>query len=109
MTDANPYEMYLEAVALSALQIGASFALESVGSLQLERFGNIALAAFVGSLGVGLYQRRARIAVAAARRAEPDLERRLARLRKKGGTNLVGPVIVGGLLLAMLFRGMGVL
>jgi hypothetical protein len=59
----------------------------------------------VGSIGVGLYLRRARRVIAAARLAEPDLERRLALLRRKGGTSVLWPLVVAALLIAAIVLG----
>jgi hypothetical protein len=54
-----------------------------------------------GSIGVGLYLRRARRVIAGARQAEPDLERRVALLRERGRTSIRWPLVVGALLVAV--------
>jgi hypothetical protein len=83
----------------------APFLIGAVGALVhepgLERISNLALVATCGALGNGLYLRRARLVVADARRAEPELERRLALLRKKGGTSILWPLLVAALLIAL--------
>jgi hypothetical protein len=81
--------------------------LTSLVSLEkaLDRVINFVGIAVVGSIGVGLYLRRARRVIAAARLAEPDLERRLALLRRKGGTSVLWPLLVAALLIAAIVFG----
>jgi hypothetical protein len=71
------------------------------GVRSLDKVVRLASIAVVGSIGVGLYLRRARRVIAAARQAEPDLERRLALLRAKGGTSILWPLVVAALLIAV--------
>jgi Protein of unknown function (DUF2628) len=72
-----------------------------VAGRDVDRVFNAVGFAIVGTLGNGLYLRRARIAVAAARQAEPDLERRLALLRKKGGTSILWPLLTAAALFSL--------
>jgi|SRR5579859_424832 len=70
---------------------------------------NIAVASTVGTLGNGLYFRRARRVIEQARREEPDRAKRISYLRRRGGTTMIGPlvllfVIVGSIALAGLER-----
>jgi hypothetical protein len=66
----------------------------SGNAANLERAVNLAVAIVVGSMGNGLYLRTARRVIAAARAEEPDPQRRLALLAKRGGTSLLA-VLVG--------------
>jgi hypothetical protein len=58
----------------------------------LDRALNFGIAAAVGTLGSGLYLRRAERAILAAR-GEPDQSKRLDMLRKQGGISWVWPMV----------------
>jgi hypothetical protein len=78
----------------------------------LERVIQIVLAVTIGALGNGLYLRRAKIVVAAARARESDEERRQVLIRKAGGTSwvalltgIVGTVMFGACMVVLADSG----
>jgi hypothetical protein len=99
-------KMYREFAVLFVALVALSILTEVTGASGLDRIINLLAFVTAGSLGVGLYLRRARIVVAAARQVEPDLERRLALLRKKGGTSLLWPLLAAAILVGLSFLGL---
>jgi hypothetical protein len=94
-------KMYREfAIFFLAEAVGGTLVGLAAGR-DVDRIFSIAAFAASGTLGNGLYLRRARAVVAAARHAEPDLERRLALLRKKGGTSILWPILAAAVLIAL--------
>jgi Protein of unknown function (DUF2628) len=75
---------------------------------RLTRVIDVAVAATVGMLGNGLYLRRARRVIAAARAEEANPERRMHLLTVRGGTSALWP-LVGVVVLAVLLAVLAVL
>ena len=66
----------------------------------VARVEDIAVAVTIGMIGNGLYLRQAQRVIGAARAQEPDLERREALLRARGGRSWIGLLIVVALTVA---------
>ena len=66
----------------------------------LGRLESAAIAVTIGMLGNGLYLRRAKRVIAAARAEEPDSERREALLRARGGSSWLGVLLAVALFAA---------
>lgn len=62
-------------------------------SRALDQAGRIAIGATIGAMGNGLYLRRAKAVVAAARAQESDPARRLELIRRKGGVSWLAALL----------------
>lgn len=94
-------KMYREFAIFFLAEALGSFLVGLWAGRDVDRLFSIAAFAVAGTLGNGLYLRRARLVVAAVRSAEPDLERRLVLLRKKGGTSILWPLLAAAALVAL--------
>jgi Protein of unknown function (DUF2628) len=94
-------KMYREfGVAIALIVAGAVLSIP-LGIAEVGSLVNAVVVVVIGALGNGLYRRRARLVIGAARAREPELEKRLAILRKKGGVAWLWPVLL--LVLVVLF------
>jgi Protein of unknown function (DUF2628) len=97
-------KMYREAVVAYLLFIGASTVIARlhVPAVQLPFALGVGLS--IGFLGSGFYLRHTRAAIAAARQEQPELGPRLVLLRKRGGTNLLWPLLALAVRLILQFN-----
>ena len=102
------YREFFVAMAI-AIVLGAGIdLLESVDqnlSRVFDRAWGFLFAGTVGTIGNGLYLRRARLVIAAARKLEPDEQRRIDLIRRQGGTSFLWMLIVTAVSLGMVVLG----
>jgi hypothetical protein len=106
-------KMYREFLIGFGAIIGLGLAVGVVGVVAgtnldgFDRVLNLGVAVAVGMLGNGLYLRKARRVITAARAEEPQGERRTYRLAARGGTSWLAAILgaVGGAAISALARG----
>jgi hypothetical protein len=82
-------KLYVEAVAVILFVNVLSFVLVRLGLHVVNLAFAIGLGVVLGFTGSGLYLRKTRRAILAARREAPDVERRLVLLRARGGVSVL--------------------